>query len=119
MAYLPTLSMSYLPAFSMDYLPALLAALVATPMSYGAYKLFVFFYDQWTSPLHVLPGPPNVSFISGQMKAIMKAVCISGHFGSLLINLLSLQDNSVLHEKWVNEYGSTITYHVLFGVRFI
>ena len=38
---------------------------------------------------------------------------------SLELDSRSLQENSVLHEKWVNEYGSTITYNVLFGVRFI
>jgi len=30
---------------------------------------------------------------------------------------LLLQENSVLHEKWVNEYGSTLTYKAFFGVR--
>ena len=120
MAYLPGLTMSSLPAFSMASLPTLLTTFVATSLSYGAYKLLLFLYSQWTSPLHVLPGPPNVSLILGHVKAIMKAVCVSGLF-DLLLSLIqtSLQENSVLHEKWVNEYGSTLTYNVLFGVRFI
>ena len=63
--------MAYLPAL------ALLASLATTPLLYGAYKLFLFFYAQWTSPLHVLPGPPNASLFFGQKKAIMKAVSIS------------------------------------------
>lgn len=29
----------------------------------------------------------------------------------------STQDNSVLHEKWVQEYGHTIKYTMLLGVR--
>jgi hypothetical protein len=61
----------------MTYLSQLLASLVAAPLSYGAYKLFLFFYAQWTSPLHVLPGPPNSSFIFGNMKEIWKAVGIT------------------------------------------
>lgn len=28
------------------------------------------------------------------------------------------QENSVLHEKWVEQYGPTITYDVFFGVSF-
>ena len=109
--------MSYLPLTS-SYLPAaVLASLVATPLSYGAYRLFLFFYAQWTSPLHVLPGPPNASLLFGQMREIQKAVCL--FCLALELDSRSLQENSVLHEKWVNEYGSTITYHVLFGVRFI
>ena len=84
MAYLPGLTMSSLPAFSMASLPTLLTTFVATSLSYGAYKLLLFLYSQWTSPLHVLPGPPNVSLIFGHVKAIMKAVCVSGLFDLLL-----------------------------------
>jgi hypothetical protein len=101
----------------MTYPSALLASLVAAPLSYGTYKLFLFFYDQWTSPLRVLPGPPSTSLFFGNMKEISNAVCVSRL--TLELDSCSLQENSVLHEKWVNEYGSTITYDVLFGVRFI
>ena len=59
----------------MAYLSQLLASLVAAPVGYGAFKLFQFFYAQWTSPLHILPSPPNSSFIYGNMKEIWKAVC--------------------------------------------
>ena len=68
----------------MTYPSALLASLVAAPLSYGAYKLILFFYDQWTSPLRVLPGPPSTSLIFGNMKEITNAVCISRLFVSLL-----------------------------------
>jgi hypothetical protein len=56
-------------------LSQVLASLVAAPLLYGVYKLFLFFYAQWTSPLHVLPGPPSASLIYGNMKEIWKAVC--------------------------------------------
>ena len=108
------ITQTYLPR------PALLlvlASLVATSLSYGAYKLFLFFYAWWTSPLHFL-GPPNASLIFGQMKAIMKIVCISGLFESLSsLDACTLQENSVLRKKWVNKNGSTITFDVRFGVR--
>ena len=61
----------------MTYLSQFLASLVAAPLSYGAYKLFMFFYTQWTSPLHFLPGPPNSSFLFGNMKEIWKAVRVT------------------------------------------
>jgi len=31
----------------------------------------------------------------------------------------TIQENSVLHEKWVQEYGPTLKYKALFGVRVI
>ncbi|KAF8960371.1 cytochrome P450 [Flammula alnicola] len=75
----------------------LLVSLLATVGVYGLYKLAKFLYDQWTSPLRVLPGPPNSSFIFGNLKEIWEA------------------ENSVLHEKWVEQYGSTIKYKAFVG----
>ncbi|KAF9484968.1 cytochrome P450 [Pholiota conissans] len=80
-------------------LQQLLFSLLATGGAYAFYRVTKFFYAQWTSPLHALPGPPNPSLIYGNMKLIWEA------------------ENSVLHEKWVEEYGPTITYNVLFGAK--
>ncbi|CAE6464609.1 unnamed protein product [Rhizoctonia solani] len=44
------------------------------------------------SPLRQLPGPPNESLIFGNLKRIFAA------------------PNSVIHEAWLKEYGSTLTY---------
>ncbi|CCO34133.1 hypothetical protein BN14_08225 [Rhizoctonia solani AG-1 IB] len=44
------------------------------------------------SPLRELPGPSNESFIFGNLKRIFAA------------------PNSVIHEAWLEEYGSTLTY---------
>ncbi|KAF8953061.1 cytochrome P450 [Flammula alnicola] len=66
---------------------------------YGLYKIAKFLYDQWTSPLRVLPGPASPSFIYGNMKEIWEA------------------ENSVLHEKWVEQYGSTIKYKEYAGIN--
>ncbi|PPQ82383.1 hypothetical protein CVT25_008344 [Psilocybe cyanescens] len=64
---------------------------------YISYKVAKVLYDQWISPLRVLRGPPSSSWMYGHMKEIYEA------------------ENSVLHEKWVEEYGSTLTYKSYFG----
>ncbi|KAI0795607.1 cytochrome P450 [Abortiporus biennis] len=66
-------------------------------VSYVVYKLGPPIWRSIRSPLRNLPGPPNPSFIFGQMKAIFKA------------------DNSVLQEEWVVKYGHTISYKGFFG----
>ncbi|KAF9036827.1 cytochrome P450 [Panaeolus papilionaceus] len=83
---------------AIDVLQVLLAASAAFT-SFGLYKLGHFFYYQWTSPLRGLPGPPSPSLLWGNMREIYEA------------------ENSVLHEKWVEEYGTTITYKSFFGMR--
>ncbi|KDR81931.1 hypothetical protein GALMADRAFT_135320 [Galerina marginata CBS 339.88] len=77
----------------------ILGSLLATLGLYVVYKLSGIFYRQWTSPLNILPGPPNSSLIYGNMKQIWDA------------------ENSVLHEQWVEEYGSTIRYKWYFGMN--
>lgn len=52
----------------------------------------------FTSPLRTLPGPPRKSWLLGYFPDIWKA------------------DNSVLQEKWVEQYGPSISYTGLFGV---
>ncbi|KAF8968276.1 cytochrome P450 [Flammula alnicola] len=74
-------------------------SLLATVGVYGLYRLAKFIYDQRTSPLRVLPGPPSPSLIFGNMKEIGEA------------------ENSVLHEKWVEQYGSTIKYKSFVGLN--
>ena len=57
-------------------LQQLLVSFLATVGVYGFYKLVKFFYKQWTSPLNALSGPPNPSFIFGNMKLIWEAVSL-------------------------------------------
>ena len=52
-----------------------------------------------TSPLRHLAGPPNDSLLWGNMVAIQKG------------------DNSVPQAGWVKQYGHTISYRGVFGVR--
>ena len=70
-----------------------------TSILYGVWKLGRFLYRTWTSPLRRVPGPPSPSLIFGCFKQIQKA------------------ETSVLQEQWLAQYGDTITYPVLFGVR--
>ncbi|TFK25770.1 cytochrome P450 [Coprinopsis marcescibilis] len=73
-------------------------SLAVTFGAYRAYKLLAILYSAWTSPLRLLPGPANPSWIYGNLKDIWDA------------------ENSVLHEQWVKEYGKTITYSTWFGM---
>jgi len=75
----------------------LLTSAAATLGLYGAYQLLKFAYKEYTSPLHDLPGPKSSSWLFGNLKEIFAA------------------DNSVLQERWVQEYGHTIKYSVQFG----
>ncbi|PPQ79656.1 hypothetical protein CVT26_015782 [Gymnopilus dilepis] len=75
----------------MSYQQILLSPLVALGL-YVLYKGAKLLYFQWTSPLNDLPGPPSTHWFFGNLKDIWKA------------------DNSVLHEKWVEEYGPTLKY---------
>ncbi|RXW20256.1 hypothetical protein EST38_g5603 [Candolleomyces aberdarensis] len=77
----------------------LIASLAATLGAYGLYKALKFIYVNRTSPLRHLPGPPNKGFIWGNLKEIMDS------------------ENSELHEKWIEEYGRTISYRGLFGMN--
>ena len=49
-------------------------SLLLTPGFYSVYKLVRFFYNNLTSPLRVLPGPPSASIIYGNLKQIWEAV---------------------------------------------
>ena len=81
-----------------DSVAKLLTSLGATFGAYGLYKILGFLYNQLTSPLRTLPGPPMTSLIWGNMKEIFEA------------------ENSVVHERWSSDYGPTIRYRGLFGL---
>ncbi|KAJ2914197.1 hypothetical protein MD484_g6203, partial [Candolleomyces efflorescens] len=66
---------------------------------HALYQLVAFFYREYTSPVKNLPGPPCSSWTYGNMGEIWEA------------------ENSALHEKWVSEYGPTITYKAFFGMN--
>ncbi|KAJ8463981.1 hypothetical protein ONZ45_g17392 [Pleurotus djamor] len=76
----------------------LLRSALAALSAYGSYKLFQLVYSELTSPLRHLPGPKSSSWLYGNFKEIFDA------------------ENSVLHEKWVSEYGPTIKYRGMFGI---
>lgn len=72
--------------------PLLLLALVSFAVLL-ARKVYSALARSWNSPLRSLPGPKSPSFIYGHFKEIADA------------------ENSVLHEKWVEEYGKTFMYY--------
>uniref|UniRef100_A0A8H7Y1G3 Cytochrome P450 n=1 Tax=Psilocybe cubensis TaxID=181762 RepID=A0A8H7Y1G3_PSICU len=82
----------------MGYLQSLLAFLGSLGL-YLTYRIAKVYYDQWMSALHVLPGPPSSSWVYGNMKEMLEA------------------DNFMLQDKWVEEYGSTISYKAYFGLN--
>ena len=49
-------------------------SLLSTLGLYSVYKLLRFFYNNLTSPLRVLPGPPSGSILYGNLKQIWEAV---------------------------------------------
>lgn len=77
----------------------LLGSLAATLVVYGLYRGLKVIYGEITSPLRDLPGPKSKSWIYGNFKEIWEA------------------ENSVLHEKWVEEHGPTIQYAGFLGLR--
>ncbi|KAF9031343.1 cytochrome P450 [Hymenopellis radicata] len=70
----------------------LLLQLICIPISYGVYKLLQVIYAEFKSPIRSIPGPKASSWLYGNFREIIKA------------------DNSVMHEKWISEYGRTLTY---------
>ena len=51
-----------------------LVSLASLFLVYGTYKIFAFVYDELTSPLRHIPGPPNPSFIYGNFKKLSESV---------------------------------------------
>ncbi|KEP48914.1 cytochrome P450 family protein [Rhizoctonia solani 123E] len=89
MTSLPLVSLDnfidYVTSRNLLYLAgSILIIKIAEGIYYPIRKLF--------SPLRELPGPPNESFIFGNLKRVFAA------------------PNSVVHESWLEKYGSTVRY---------
>ena len=69
-----------------------------TLTAFGLWKLVSFIVRIYTSPLRILPGPTNKSWIYGNLEEIRKA------------------DVSEMHEKWAEEYGKILVYKAFFCV---
>lgn len=54
---------------------------------------------RFTSPLRHLPGPPSDHWLFGNFKVIADS------------------ENSVPQERWMEQYGPTMAYPGMFGVR--
>jgi len=83
-------------SFSMVFKKLLVSSLGAL-FTFGLYQLVKLIITQRKSPLRDLPGPETSHWFYGNLREIWKA------------------DNSVLHEKWVSQYGPTLTYKGFFN----
>ena len=57
----------------------LVGSLAGILLVYGFYKIFAFIYDELTSPLRHVPGPPSVSWIYGNFKQLSESVSQISH----------------------------------------
>ncbi|KAF9453702.1 cytochrome P450 [Macrolepiota fuliginosa MF-IS2] len=93
---------AFAPLSSSTILNALVQLLTPLTITLGTYTLYKVTKFVWTeyinNPLKELPGPPSPSWIYGSMQQIRDA------------------ENSVMHEQWIGEYGSTIKYKVFLGM---
>ena len=55
----------------------LVLSLAGIFLVYGIYKISAFIYDEMTSPIRDVPGPPNPSFLFGNFKELFKLVSVS------------------------------------------
>lgn len=65
-------------------------------VAFGCWKLGERVWHNLRSPLRALPGPKGTSWLYGNLKDIFNA------------------ENSVLHEGWVEQYGTTLKYKGFF-----
>lgn len=65
-------------------------------VAFGCWKLGKRVWHNLRSPLRALPGPKGTSWLYGNLKDIFIA------------------ENSVLHEQWVRQYGTTLKYKGFF-----
>ena len=79
-------------AFPFASTSQLVISLASFPLVYGIYKIFVFVYDELTSPLRHVPGPPSPSFIYGSLKQLSESVSWKPH--CLVVPVIAQTDYS-------------------------
>ena len=57
----------------------LVVSLAGIGLIYGLYKISAFIYDEMTSPIREVPGPPNSSFLYGNFKELSASVSLKAH----------------------------------------
>ena len=57
----------------------LVVPLVGIALVYGIYKISAFIYDEVTSPIRDIPGPPNPSFLYGNFEELLASVSSKVH----------------------------------------
>lgn len=51
---------------------------------FGVYKISTFIYDEVTSPVREVPGPPSPSFLYGNLKELPESVSPKAHIVTLV-----------------------------------
>ena len=69
----------------------LVVSLASFLLVYGIYKIFVFVYNELTSPLRYVPGPPSPGFIYGNFKQLSESVSRESQYCLVVI---AYTDNS-------------------------
>ena len=80
----------------------LLGTVAAAGVTVAVYVASIFarnYFQAWTSPMHILPGPQRESLMLGSF--------VSAHEA----------DGHRLLESWIEKYGRAIRYYSVFGVR--
>ena len=57
----------------------LVVCLAVIGLIYGLYKICAFIYDEVTSPIRNVPGPPNPNFLYGNYKELSVSVSLKTH----------------------------------------
>ena len=64
----------------------IVVSLASILLVFGIYKISTFVYDEITSPLRRIPGPPSPSFIYGNIKELAASVSRKGSYCLVVIS---------------------------------
>jgi hypothetical protein len=78
----------------------LVVSLTSILLVYGIYKIFAFVYDELTSPLRHVPGPPNPSLIYGNFKQLTESVSPSRKARLVVLVVIAYTDTTFRIEKF-------------------
>ena len=63
----------------------LIVSLAGIIVAYGIYKISALIYNELTSPLRYVPGPPNPSLVHGNIKQLSESVSHKGSYYLVVI----------------------------------
>lgn len=101
----------------MHPLSQLLLSAGATVLAFGLWKLAGLIYLHYKSPVRMIPGPKSSHWLYGNFKEIIHAVSKVLSLPATCVLTPFIQENSIVHERWVEEYGPTFKYYGFLNVR--